>query len=282
MSCPLLAPDLPQDAGEKLKKFLSKHPGVQVGGKSGAWRISGLPETLGPAVDELEKILGGPVLKEEDKQRIQYSRHTTSNGGAVMEGGATAGSTTGGNEEEDTCSICMDTFTNKKKIKCSHEFCEECLTQLVNSMGPICPLCKTVFGKMEGDQPDGTMSWIAHRHPLPGFPDCGSIVITYNIPSGTQMAKHPNPGQPHIGVIRAAYLPDNREGREVLQLLRRAFDQKLIFTVGTSRNTGGSDQVIWNDIEHKTYTYGGPLKFGYPDPGYLGRVREKLKAKGIE
>uniref|UniRef100_A0A668ACK4 E3 ubiquitin-protein ligase n=2 Tax=Myripristis murdjan TaxID=586833 RepID=A0A668ACK4_9TELE len=282
MSCPLLAPDQAQDAGEKLKEFLSKHPGIEAGEKSGAWRISGLPETLGPAVDELEKILGGPVLKEEDKQRIHYSRHIMSNGGAEMEGGATAGGTTGGNKEEDTCSICMDTFTNKKKIKCSHEFCEECLTRSVNSIGPICPLCKTVFGKMEGDQPDGTMLWTEDSRPLPGFPRYGSITITYNIPSGTQTEKHPNPGQRYSGVTRTAYLPNNPEGREVLQLLRRAFDQKLIFTVGTSRTTGADNQVTWNDIHHKTNPHGGQQNFGYPDPGYLSRVREELKAKGIE
>uniref|UniRef100_A0A8C5ARY2 E3 ubiquitin-protein ligase n=1 Tax=Gadus morhua TaxID=8049 RepID=A0A8C5ARY2_GADMO len=95
-------------------------------------------------------------------------------------------------------------------------------------------------------------------------------------------ARHPNPGRPYHGTQRSAYLPDNREGREVLRLLQRAFDKKLIFTVGTSRTSGSEDQVTWNDIHHKTSIGGGPTSFGYPDPDYLRRVKEELKAKGIE
>lgn len=68
----------------------------------------------------------------------------------------------------------------------------------------------------------------------------------------------------------------------MLKLLMRAFDQKLIFTVGTSRTTGTDDCVTWNDIHHKTNIDGGAQGFGYPDPDYLSRVKNELKAKGIE
>lgn len=47
----------------------------------------------------------------------------------------------------------------------------------------------------------------------------------------------------------------------MLRLLKKAFDQKLIFTVGTSRTTGAENQVTWNDIHHKTSTVGGPEKY---------------------
>ncbi|KAL0151227.1 hypothetical protein M9458_053418, partial [Cirrhinus mrigala] len=70
--------------------------------------------------------------------------------------------------------------------------------------------------------------------------------------------KHPNPGKPFHGARRHAYLPDNSEGNEVLALLQRAFDQKLIFTVGTSTASGLENAVIWNDIHHKTNVSGGP------------------------
>jgi len=63
---------------------------------------------------------------------------------------------------------------------------------------------------------------------------------------------HPNPGAPYHGTRRQAYLPDNDEGQEVCQLLRRAFNAKLVFTVGRSITTGKDDSVIWNDIHHKT------------------------------
>ena len=91
------------------------------------------------------------------------------------------------------------------------------------------------------------------------FVDYGAIVINYHLPSGLQGPEHPNPGQYYEGTSRTAYLPDNREGREVLQLLRRAFDARLVFTIGTSNTTGRSNQVIWNDIHHKTSISGGPL-----------------------
>ncbi|CAH2304962.1 poly [ADP-ribose] polymerase 14-like [Pelobates cultripes] len=73
-----------------------------------------------------------------------------------------------------------------------------------------------------------------------------------------------------------------RDGRVILQLLKRAFDQRLVFTIGVSRTTGAKDCVTWNDIHHKTSPHGGPSQFGYPDPDYLNRVRDELKAKGIE
>jgi len=65
-------------------------------------------------------------------------------------------------------------------------------------------------------------------------------------------ADHPNPGEPYKGTTRTAYLPDCPEGRQVLQLLRQAFDAGLVFTVGRSNTTGHDNVVIWNDIHHKT------------------------------
>ena len=90
------------------------------------------------------------------------------------------------------------------------------------------------------------------------FTGYGTIVISYHFPSGVQGREHPNPGQRYEGTSRTAYLPDTREGREVLHLLRRAFDARLLFTVGTSNTTGRSNQITWNDIHHKTSVWGGP------------------------
>ena len=90
------------------------------------------------------------------------------------------------------------------------------------------------------------------------FAGYGQIVIDYYIPSGVQGREHPNPGRHFYGTSRTAFLPDTREGREVLQLLRRAFEARLVFTIGTSNTTGLSNQVIWNNIHHKTNVFGGP------------------------
>lgn len=213
-----------------------------------------------------EGATGGPVSNGQ----LGYGTDAPTGGGAAA------------GDEDENCPICMDRFTNKKQLKCKHEFCEECLARSRESLGPTCPVCKDVFGKMEGDQPDGQMTWYRGSSSLPGFPGCGTITINYTISSGVQTEKHSNPGKRYYGISRTAYLPDNQEGREVLHLLKKAFDQKLIFTVGTSRTTGMDNQVTWNDIHHKTSMIGGPECFGYPDPGYLSRVREELKAKGIE
>ncbi|NXF01615.1 DTX3L ligase, partial [Smithornis capensis] len=185
-------------------------------------------------------------------------------------------------KKDDECPICMEKITNKKILtKCKHAFCKACIDQAMHYK-QACPLCNTIYGVVKGDQPEGTISTKKWHSSLPGYSSCGTIVIEYNMKGGIQTNNHPNPGQPYGSTKRTAYLPDNEEGREVLQLLRRAFNQKLIFTVGQSRTTGAQDVITWNDIHHKTSMNGGPANFGYPDPDYLKRVRSELKAKGIE
>ena len=94
------------------------------------------------------------------------------------------------------------------------------------------------------------------------FSGYGTIVINYSFQSGIQGKEHPNPGQSYGGTSRVAYLPNTPEGCEVLQLLRRAFNSRLVFTVGTSATTGLHNQITWNDIHHKTTTHGGPYGYG--------------------
>ncbi|NWH66138.1 DTX3L ligase, partial [Geococcyx californianus] len=185
-------------------------------------------------------------------------------------------------DNKDVCPICLEEIKNKEILKkCNHGFCKICIDQAM-TYKQACPVCTTVYGSMKGDQPEGTMSSKISSVSLPGYPDCGTIEIRYSMHSGIQTSNHPNPGKPYYATFRTAYLPDNKEGREILQLLRRAFEQKLIFTVGQSRTTGAKDVITWNDIHHKTSVAGGPTNFGYPDPEYLQRVRSELKAKGIE
>ena len=67
----------------------------------------------------------------------------------------------------------------------------------------------------------------------------------------------------------------------MLRLLQKAFDRKLIFTVGRSVTTGRDNVIVWNGVHHKTDTSGGAAYFGYPDPTYFDRVKLELAAKGI-
>ncbi|XP_058665574.1 E3 ubiquitin-protein ligase DTX3L [Ammospiza caudacuta] len=185
-------------------------------------------------------------------------------------------------KEDDECPICRDKIENKEILKkCKHAFCKTCIDRAMGYK-QACPVCNTVCGVLTGNQPEGTMSTKTISSSLPGYPSCGTIEIDYVMSGGIQTSSHPNPGQRYGPAHRKAYLPDNEEGREILQLLRRAFQQKLIFTVGQSHTTGAQNVITWNDIHHKTAIDGGPTQFGYPDPSYLQRVRSELKAKGIE
>ncbi|NXO77607.1 DTX3L ligase, partial [Sitta europaea] len=185
-------------------------------------------------------------------------------------------------KEEDECPICRDRIENKETLeKCKHAFCKTCIDKAM-TYKQACPVCNTICGVLTGNQPEGTMSAKTMAFSLPGYSYCNTIQIDYDMRGGIQTSSHPNPGQRYGPAYRTAYLPDNEEGRKILQLLKRAFKQKLIFTVGPSRTTGAQSAITWNDIHHKTNIHGGPTQFGYPDPSYLQRVRLELKAKGIE
>ncbi|KAJ8389052.1 hypothetical protein AAFF_G00124490 [Aldrovandia affinis] len=186
----------------------------------------------------------------------------------------------------------MGTIHSKEKWDC---------TQYLNGKGPLTPEemdgagaggggegvahSQLVAGggesrRIEGDQPEGEMKWTSLARSLPGHPHCGTIKIDYVIKDGIQTEQHPNPGKPFFGLSAEAFLPDDREGKRVLKLLERAFDQRLVFTVASNR--GGEETVTWNDIPHKTFDSGGPESDSYPDPHYLQTVKKVLKAKGIK
>ncbi|XP_035376291.1 E3 ubiquitin-protein ligase DTX3L-like isoform X1 [Electrophorus electricus] len=289
VTCKLREPDYANIVIQALKGRRSAHCWIDSREKYGSRKLVGLPKHLLPAIADIEMEIGKSVFDDTEKQLLGYSEYLAQRQGQQglgAEGGAEAKGNAKDKEsvksEEDKCPICMDTFTDKKTLKCGHDYCNDCLRQSVKNFGEICPVCKKIFGKLIGNQPEGTMDYTETTNRLPGFTDCGTIVIKYQIPPGIQTEKHPNPGQPYSGTYRTAYLPANKEGKHVLHLLQTAFHQKLTFTVGTSTTTGATNSVTWNDIHHKTSMHGGPQSYGYPDANYLKRVRAELKAKGIE
>lgn len=187
-------------------------------------------------------------------------------------------------EEESTiCSICMGEIAEKTTLdKCGHTFCRSCLEQAFQ-VKKACPVCRLVYGQLIGNQPANGSMMVERDQDLelPGHEGYGCICIIYSFPPGFQAQEHPNPGVRYPGTDRVAYLPDSPEGNRVLRMLRRAFEQRLIFTIGTSMTTGMHNVITWNDIHHKTSIWGGPRCFGYPDPTYLVRVTEELREKGI-
>lgn len=64
-------------------------------------------------------------------------------------------------------------------------------------------------------------------------------------------------------------------------MLKKAFERRLVFTIGTSVTTGQENCVVWNGIHHKSDTSGGASHFGFPDPTYFSRVKLELAAKGV-
>src|SRR5688500_11883447 len=112
--------------------------------------------------------------------------------------------------------------------------------------------------------------------PCTGFEAVGTWYINYAYPSGTYKTN-----VRYRGTARDAFLPDTKEGREVLALLVKAFERRHTFTVGTSVTTGQQNCVVWNGIHHKTSLMGGPTYFGYPDPTYFNRVKLELADRGI-
>jgi deltex-like protein len=113
-----------------------------------------------------------------------------------------------------------------------------------------CPTCYQAYGPLTGDQPEGKMFAEVKRviFGRGGYIDI--LVITYEFPD-----EIPKPFNYHCKLYKGtsviAYLPNNEEGKKVLRLLRKAFDQKLTFTIGRS-SPGIKDVVKLTDIPHKT------------------------------
>lgn len=190
-------------------------------------------------------------------------------------------------EASDTCSVCMDEFPPGSQdcvrlTKCPtyHCFHFDCIASALQSC-PRCPNCLVFVSPPCGTQPAGKMSILHHPTPIPGEEGPGMFVLSYYFPHGIQGPEHPEPGRPYTGTSRRAFLPDSPAGCRILQKFMRAWDARLLFTVGSSITTGATNTVVWNGIHHKTNVTGGSSQFGFPDATYLKRVEHELATAGI-
>lgn len=139
-----------------------------------------------------------------------------------------------------------------------------------------CAVCSITYGIRTGDQPPGKMEIKLEKNlHCDGYPNIQTWSISYRFSSGTRN------GKSFSGDGRSCYIPDTKEGREVLALLVKAFKRKLIFTVGFSVVRAQDNCIVWNGIHHKTNTSGGSSSYGFPDPTYFNRVTIELADKGV-
>lgn len=164
--------------------------------------------------------------------------------------------------------------------KCKHYFHKDCIEQWFQKGKPTCPMCGTGYGVIIGPQPPGRMTIMKGDYPCEGY-KCGTITVRWEIFSGVQTEKHQNPGRAFYGDSRNGFLPDNEEGREILELFKIIWERRHMFSVGRSVTRGQDNVVVWNGIHAKTNTCGGSSSYGYPDPGYFGRVKAEMAAKGV-
>ncbi len=164
--------------------------------------------------------------------------------------------------------------------QCHGHFYHESCACIMLQNKPRCCYCNYFYNIPIGNCPDGIMTYNADTNIIiPGYNGHGTIIVSYEIPNGIQGPTHQNPGTEYHGTERQAFLPNTPEGQEVLRLLFRAFERRLTLSVGTSLTTGADNCVVWTTIHHKTSLNGGP--FGYPDEGYLKRVKQELNEVGI-
>ena len=159
---------------------------------------------------------------------------------------------------------------------CGHQFHYKCIMESLNSQLQ-CPICRKGLREPQGKSPSGIMKISTSTSKnCEGYYSIGSILISYRMNSGIQRPYHDSPGVDHGGKSATAYLPNNREGQELLKRLKFAFKHGLTFTVGTSLTTNKANQCTWASIHHKTSPSGGVTRHGFPDSNYFANVNEEL------
>ncbi|MCW7554719.1 hypothetical protein NX722_19280 [Endozoicomonas gorgoniicola] len=180
------------------------------------------------------------------------------------------------------CPICLNNGSSGITVKtvCNHQIHQLCLEGLLASTHTNkCPVCRTPLTPIRGNQPAGTMSWVVIDDSCPGENTLEIIEITYRVLPGITIISGQEVHYP--GETRTAYLPNHKKGRKALRMLRKAFEQGLVLTVGYSQTRRANNVVTWNDIPHKTQKRARPENHGYPDPHYVDRLIEILKEYGI-
>ena len=192
----------------------------------------------------------------------------------------------------DLCVLCLEHFSAGDDVviplHCTghyfHKKCPNLPMSIAEYMEQSrqCPACKKRYGVSKGNMPRGQMEVVRLDMSLPGHEESKTLEITFHFPGGIQGENHPHPGSRYESDYRTAYLPDSPEGQHVLNLIRKAWDRKVLFTIGTSLTRGLDNCIVYNGVHFKTVPCATPSEpWGWPDPTYLLRVTQELNDKGI-
>ena len=163
--------------------------------------------------------------------------------------------------DEDHCPVCLCEWekeeTGVRPATCTHVFHAVCVQPWLEEHHS-CPVCRTPTQVTRGYQPYHRWAYCHnqyHARALPLYPQHGSHHLVIFVP------KQDN----HSGYATELFLPDNIEGRDLVRLLKTAFERQLLL-----RQEG--ERLVPNGIELKRF----------PDQTFLARLRADLSDAGVE
>lgn len=181
----------------------------------------------------------------------------------------------------EMCIICQENNDDKSVVLnvCGHCFHKSCIEDWFNSKGQFkkCPSCRKAITKEIGFQPEHPDSYMRcerYSQCLPGHPEVGRLILTCCVPSGIQNATHPHPGRIYSGIRKKFLFPDNEEGRKLIELLRVAWEQKLLFRIEVTSKPNQNDHLVVNGFYLKT-------EWPEPDTSFVGILRMNLDDVGL-
>ncbi|XP_072025001.1 uncharacterized protein [Amphiura filiformis] len=178
---------------------------------------------------------------------------------------------------QHTCGKCYVVTGLKHLESCCHTFCKRCIMEYV-APSSKCFTCGVLYCVVSGLRKSTMTYYVRTNLALSGETTNGAIVIDYNFPDGILMEKKRE--MQYKGNTFTAYLPNSGEGIEVVWMLRNAFITGKSFKIDYSQSS--KLEVMWSgQITHKNSLRGGIADQGFPDPGYLTRVKEELRKCGI-
>jgi len=167
--------------------------------------------------------------------------------------------------------------TKAFELWCGHSFCVPCLSTWFGEQHKVkCPVCSKAFGVVTGNQPrEGIFFWTEESGALPGRNCSTYFRIEFRFPDGVD-----DEGKSYHSRIVWGYLPNDVEGRLLLELFKVAFKRRVMFGLGDSMTRPGHYFPTYN-VHIKTKREGSAEEHGYPDPKLFENTLGELERNGV-